>query len=57
MIFGAGIGGKPDEFTRFGDPGDDRLRAAMLDEGLELVDALLAGRGSTIGASTTSPTA
>ena len=43
VIFGAGIGGKPDEFTRFGDPGDDRPRAAMLDEGLELVDALLSG--------------
>ncbi len=26
VIFGAGIGGKPDEFTRFGDPGDDRTR-------------------------------
>lgn len=44
VIFGAGIGGKSDEFTRFGDPGDDRTRAAMLDEGLELVDALLSGR-------------
>lgn len=43
VIFGAGLGGRKDEFERFGEPGDDRVRAAMLDEGLDLVARLLTG--------------
>jgi alkanesulfonate monooxygenase SsuD/methylene tetrahydromethanopterin reductase-like flavin-dependent oxidoreductase (luciferase family) len=43
VVFGAGIGGRPAEFETFGDPGDARVRAAMLDEGLELLRALLSG--------------
>jgi alkanesulfonate monooxygenase SsuD/methylene tetrahydromethanopterin reductase-like flavin-dependent oxidoreductase (luciferase family) len=43
VVFGAGIGGRPAEFEAFGDPGDARVRAAMLDEGLELLRSLLSG--------------
>jgi alkanesulfonate monooxygenase SsuD/methylene tetrahydromethanopterin reductase-like flavin-dependent oxidoreductase (luciferase family) len=43
VIFGAGLGGVPEEFTVFGDPGDAKQRAAMLDEGLEILDGLLSG--------------
>jgi alkanesulfonate monooxygenase SsuD/methylene tetrahydromethanopterin reductase-like flavin-dependent oxidoreductase (luciferase family) len=43
-IFGAGIGFPPeDEFAAFGEPTSGRVRAAMLDEGLELLDALVRG--------------
>jgi probable F420-dependent oxidoreductase len=40
VIFGAGIGGVPREFSAFGEPDDARLRAEMLDEGLDLLRAL-----------------
>ena len=43
VIFGAGLGGVPEEFAAFGEPTDERLRAQMLDEGLDIVRALLAG--------------
>jgi probable F420-dependent oxidoreductase len=43
VIFGAGLGGSAAEFGRFGEPTDPHLRAAMLDEGLELLRALWAG--------------
>ena len=43
VIFGAGLGGKLDEFERFGEPGDERVRAAMLDEALDLLARLLSG--------------
>jgi alkanesulfonate monooxygenase SsuD/methylene tetrahydromethanopterin reductase-like flavin-dependent oxidoreductase (luciferase family) len=43
VIFAAGLGGVPSEFGKFGEPTDPRLRAAMLDEGLELLRALWAG--------------
>ena len=43
VIFGAGLGGVPQEFEAFGEPTDERLRAQMLDEGLDVVRALLAG--------------
>jgi alkanesulfonate monooxygenase SsuD/methylene tetrahydromethanopterin reductase-like flavin-dependent oxidoreductase (luciferase family) len=42
-VFGAAIGGVPEEFTAFGESGDARARAAMLDEGLEVLRALWAG--------------
>lgn len=44
VVFGAGLGGPRDEFERFGEPGDDRVRASMLDEGLEVVARLLTGQ-------------
>src|SRR4051812_32175896 len=42
VIFGAGLGVAGD-FPPFGEPGDDGTRAAMLDEGLELLGGLLSG--------------
>ena len=42
-VFGAAIGGIPEEFAAFGEPEDARVRAAMLDEGLEVLRALWAG--------------
>src|ERR671910_3592094 len=42
-IFGAGLGGVPEEFTAFGDPGDAKQRATMLDEGLTILDGLWSG--------------
>jgi alkanesulfonate monooxygenase SsuD/methylene tetrahydromethanopterin reductase-like flavin-dependent oxidoreductase (luciferase family) len=44
VIFGAGLGGTTEEFSLFGEPDDIRRRAAMLDEGLELLDSLLRGQ-------------
>lgn len=46
-IFGAGLGGVPEEFTAFGDPGDAKQRAAMLDEGLTILDGLWSGETVT----------
>ena len=43
VVFGAGLGGAPEEFTAFGDPGEARERAAILDEGLVVLDRLLSG--------------
>src|SRR5439155_17999147 len=42
-VFAAGIGGVEREFTAFGEPDDARLRAEMLDEGLDVLRALWAG--------------
>lgn len=47
VVFGAGLGGVPREFAAFGDPGDAKERAAMLDEGLMLLDRLLSGEEVT----------
>ena len=43
VIFGAGLGGSPREFGSFGEPTDPRIRAEMLDEGLELMRELWSG--------------
>jgi probable F420-dependent oxidoreductase len=43
VVFGAGLGGSKSEFGRFGEPVDDRIRAEMLDEGLELLRRFWAG--------------
>src|SRR5919112_2264354 len=43
VVFGAGLGGVEEEFTAFGDPGDMKERAAMLDEGLMILDGLWSG--------------
>ncbi len=45
LIFGAGLGwGKDVEFAAFGEKADDRTRAAMLDEGLDVMTGLWSGR-------------
>ncbi len=44
LIFGAGLGAMVEEFDRFGDPAEPRIRAAMLDEALEMLDGLLRGQ-------------
>lgn len=47
MIFGAGLGGVPEEFSAFGEPAAAGVRAAMLDEGLQVVTGLWSGRQVT----------
>ena len=47
VVFGAGLGGVPEEFTAFGEPGDPKERAAMLDEGLRILDGLWSGEHVT----------
>ncbi len=43
VVFGAGLGGVVEEFTAFGDPGDAKERAAVLDEGLMILNRLWSG--------------
>ena len=43
VVFAAGIGGITTEFTSFGENGDARIRAEMLDEGLEVLRAFWTG--------------
>ena len=43
VIFGTGLGIPPD-FAPFGEPADDKTRAAMLDEGLNLLSGYLSGK-------------
>jgi alkanesulfonate monooxygenase SsuD/methylene tetrahydromethanopterin reductase-like flavin-dependent oxidoreductase (luciferase family) len=47
VIFGAGLGGSTAEFGKFGEPTDARVRAAFLDEGLELLRRLWSGEEVT----------
>ena len=47
VIFGAGLGGSPREFGKFGEPTDPKVRAAMLDEGLEVMQKLWSGEQVT----------
>jgi alkanesulfonate monooxygenase SsuD/methylene tetrahydromethanopterin reductase-like flavin-dependent oxidoreductase (luciferase family) len=63
VIFAAGLGGSASEFGKFGEPTDPRIRAEMLDEGLELLRTLWLGEevkhhGShyTVDAVTLAPT-
>jgi probable F420-dependent oxidoreductase len=44
VIFGAGLGGVAAEFSAFGEPDAASDRAAMLDEGLDVVTALWSGQ-------------
>jgi probable F420-dependent oxidoreductase len=46
-IFGVGLGGAPDEFAVFGEVKDAKLRTAMLDEGLEVMNRLWSGENVT----------
>ncbi len=47
VTFGAGLGGSTSEFDKFGEPTDPRVRAAKLDEGLELLRRLWSGEEVT----------
>lgn len=42
-VLGVGLGGVQREYTAFGEPGDRKLCAAMLDEGLEVITQLWSG--------------
>jgi probable F420-dependent oxidoreductase len=42
-IFGAGLGGVAPEYAAFGEPADRKHHAAVVDEGLELLNALWSG--------------
>ncbi len=45
LVVGAGLGTPPDsEFERFGEESDDRVRAAKLDEALDVLTGLWSGR-------------
>ena len=43
VVLGAGLGGLAEEFTQFGELGEARARAEMLDEGLEVITRLWSG--------------
>ena len=43
FILGAGLGANDDEFLPFGETGDKKVRAAMLDEGLQVLTRLWTG--------------
>jgi len=43
VVFGAGLGGVPSEFTTFGEDAAPRIRADKLDEGLDLLRRLWSG--------------
>jgi alkanesulfonate monooxygenase SsuD/methylene tetrahydromethanopterin reductase-like flavin-dependent oxidoreductase (luciferase family) len=47
VTFAAGLGGSPSEFGKFGEPTDAKVRAAMLDEGLDLLQRFWAGQEVT----------
>ena len=47
VIFGAGLGGSPSEFGKFGEPTDTKVRASMLDEGLDVMRRLWSGEEVT----------
>jgi alkanesulfonate monooxygenase SsuD/methylene tetrahydromethanopterin reductase-like flavin-dependent oxidoreductase (luciferase family) len=45
LVFGAGLGARPEEdFEPFGEDGNARVRADLLDEGLEIVTGLWSGQ-------------
>jgi alkanesulfonate monooxygenase SsuD/methylene tetrahydromethanopterin reductase-like flavin-dependent oxidoreductase (luciferase family) len=44
LVFGAGLGSHPGEYEDFGEDPDARVRAARLDEGLAIIDALWSGQ-------------
>jgi len=47
VVFGAGLGGSASEFGKFGEPTDPKVRAAMLDEGLDLLRRFWSGEQVT----------
>jgi alkanesulfonate monooxygenase SsuD/methylene tetrahydromethanopterin reductase-like flavin-dependent oxidoreductase (luciferase family) len=49
LTLGVGAGSRTHEFATFGDPADLRTRAAMLDEGLAVVEGLWSGEPFSFG--------
>jgi probable F420-dependent oxidoreductase len=47
VVFGAGLGGSTPEFGKFGEPTDPKVRASMLDEGLDVLRRLWSGEEVT----------
>lgn len=47
FVLGVGLGGVPEEFGAFGEPTDAGMRAAMLDEGLDIATQLWSGETVT----------
>lgn len=47
VVFGAGLGGSQSEFGKFGEPTDAKVRASMLDEGLDVLRRLWSGEEVT----------
>lgn len=47
VILGAGLGGLAQEFGAFGEPEDAKIRAAMLEEALTILDGLMSGQPVT----------
>jgi probable F420-dependent oxidoreductase len=47
VVLGAGLGGSPSEFGKFGEPTDEKVRASMLDEGLDVIRQLWSGEEVT----------
>lgn len=47
VVFGAGLGGTPSEFGKFGEPTDAKVRAAMLDEALDILRRFWSGEKVT----------
>jgi alkanesulfonate monooxygenase SsuD/methylene tetrahydromethanopterin reductase-like flavin-dependent oxidoreductase (luciferase family) len=43
MTLGVGLGNPPDDFAVFGEDADNRIRAAKLDEGLDVLNGLWSG--------------
>jgi alkanesulfonate monooxygenase SsuD/methylene tetrahydromethanopterin reductase-like flavin-dependent oxidoreductase (luciferase family) len=43
VVLGAGLGGSPSEFGKFGEATDEKVRAAKLDEGLDVLRRLWSG--------------
>ena len=43
VVLGVGLGGMPQEYTAFGESGDPKVQAALLDEGLEVLNQLWSG--------------
>jgi len=43
LVFGVGLGSQAAEYTNFGEDATDRVRAARLDEGLEIITGLWSG--------------
>jgi alkanesulfonate monooxygenase SsuD/methylene tetrahydromethanopterin reductase-like flavin-dependent oxidoreductase (luciferase family) len=43
MTLGVGLGNPPDDFSVFGEEADNRIRAAKLDEGLDVLNGLWSG--------------
>lgn len=48
LVFGAGLGSYPGEWTAFGEDADARVRAEKLDAGLAVMNALWSGEPTTV---------